>query len=113
MMQLQVLHTRSCSGTGMPFVRFLAACYLTFNMDSQSVAKALENLPALPLLHQASGALGRLAACLRLLLAAQYSYILLACMAGSLSACSWYAHPHVQTAAVSPQLVGFGLPAKR
>ena len=36
----------------MSFVRFLAACYLTFNMDSLTVEKALETLPALPLLHQ-------------------------------------------------------------
>lgn len=58
-LHLQVLHTRSCSGTGMPFVRFLAACYLTFNMDAQTVEKALEALPVLPLLHQTSGALGK------------------------------------------------------
>lgn len=43
----------------MPFVRFLAACYLTFNMDALTVEKALEALPVLPLLHQASGALGK------------------------------------------------------
>lgn len=54
----QVLHTRSCSGTGMSFVRFLAACYLTFNMDCLTVAKALETLPVLPLLHQVAGAAG-------------------------------------------------------
>ncbi|KAA6416552.1 MAG: hypothetical protein FRX49_13477 [Trebouxia sp. A1-2] len=53
-----VLHTRSCSGTGMSFVRFLAACYLTFNMDCLTVAKALETLPALPLLHQSTLAPG-------------------------------------------------------
>ena len=56
---LQVLHTRSCSGTGMSFVRFLAACYLTFNMDAQTVDKGLEALPVLPVLDQASGALGK------------------------------------------------------
>ena len=55
----QVLHTRSCSGTGMSFVRFLAACYLTFNMDCLTVAKALETLPALPLLHQSTLAPGQ------------------------------------------------------
>ena len=52
---MQVLHTRSCSGTGMSFVRFLTACYLTFNMDSLTVAKALEALPALPLLTASQG----------------------------------------------------------
>lgn len=52
---MQVLHTRSCSGTGMSFVRFLTACYLTFNMDMLTVAKALEALPALPLLTAAQG----------------------------------------------------------
>lgn len=55
----QVLHTRSCSGTGMSFVRFLAACYLTFNMDCLTVAKALETLPALPVLHQSTLAPGQ------------------------------------------------------
>ena len=52
---MQVLHTRSCSGTGMSFVRFLTACYLTFNMDMLTVAKALEALPALPLLAASQG----------------------------------------------------------
>ena len=42
----------------MSFVRFLAACYLTFNMDCLTVAKALETLPVLPLLHQVTGAPG-------------------------------------------------------
>lgn len=56
---MQVLHTRSCSGTGMSFVRFLAACYLTFNMDCLTVAKALETLPALPVLHQSTLAPGQ------------------------------------------------------
>ena len=50
---LQVLHTRSRSGTGLNFVRFLAACYLTFNMDCDSVAKAQETLPTLPTLRRA------------------------------------------------------------
>ena len=50
---LQVLHTRSRSGTGLHFVRFLAACYLTFNMDCDSVAKAQETLPTLPTLRRA------------------------------------------------------------
>lgn len=40
----------------MSFVRFLTACYLTFNMDMLTVAKALEALPALPLLTAAQGA---------------------------------------------------------
>ncbi len=43
----------------MSFVRFLAACYLTFNMDCLTVAKALETLPALPLLHQSTLAPGQ------------------------------------------------------
>ena len=43
----------------MSFVRFLAACYLTFNMDAQTVEKALETLPVLPLLNQSSGAVGK------------------------------------------------------
>lgn len=43
----------------MSFVRFLAACYLTFNMDAQTVDKGLEALPVLPVLDQASGALGK------------------------------------------------------
>lgn len=63
-MDLQVLHTRSCSGTGMPFVRFLAACYLTFNMDAQTVEKALETLPVLPLLNQSAGAVGKHTCCM-------------------------------------------------
>ena len=42
----------------MSFVRFLAACYLTFNMDSLTVEKALETLPALPLLRQSTGIAG-------------------------------------------------------
>lgn len=41
----QVLHTRSCSGMGMHFVRFLVACYLAFNMDYSSVTLALASLP--------------------------------------------------------------------
>lgn len=44
----QVLHTRSCSGVGLQFVRFLAACYLTFNMDFETVHKALISLPPPP-----------------------------------------------------------------
>ena len=43
----QVLHTRSCTGLGMQFVRFLTACYLTFNMDSSTVTAALASLPPL------------------------------------------------------------------
>ena len=43
----QVLHTRSCTGLGMQFVRFLTACYLTFNMDSSTVTAALAALPPL------------------------------------------------------------------
>lgn len=42
---LQVLHTRSCSGMGLHFVRFLVACYLCFNMDYSSVTLALASLP--------------------------------------------------------------------
>jgi len=64
----QVLHTRSCSGTGMSFVRFLAACYLTFNMDCLTVAKALETLPALPLLRQSTLAPGQKALTVRVYL---------------------------------------------
>ena len=40
----------------MSFVRFLTACYLTFNMDMLTVAKALEALPALPFLSASQGA---------------------------------------------------------
>ena len=42
---IQVLHTRSCSGMGTYFVRFLAACYLCFNMDYNTVLMALASLP--------------------------------------------------------------------
>jgi len=42
-----VLHTRSCTGLGMQFVRFLAACYLAFNMDFGTVTSALASLPLL------------------------------------------------------------------
>lgn len=44
-MTVQVLHTRSCSGMGLHFVRFLVACYLSFNMDYSSVTLALASLP--------------------------------------------------------------------
>lgn len=44
---LQVLHTRSCSGLGQHFVRFLAACYLCFNMDHSSVTLAMASLAPL------------------------------------------------------------------
>eukprot|EP00884_Botryococcus_braunii_P013188 jgi/Botrbrau1/21870/Bobra.0249s0001.1 len=43
-----VLHTRSCSGMGMHVLRFLAAAYLTFNMDFGNVGSALASLPKLP-----------------------------------------------------------------
>ncbi|KAK9846020.1 hypothetical protein WJX81_008599 [Elliptochloris bilobata] len=42
-----VLHTRTCTGLGMQFVRFLAACYLSFNMETNSVTAALAKLPPL------------------------------------------------------------------
>jgi hypothetical protein len=42
---MQVLHTRSCSGQGLHFVRFLAACYLAFNMDYSSVTLAMAAMP--------------------------------------------------------------------
>ncbi len=42
---IQVLHTRSCSGMGTYFMRFLAACYLCFNMDYNTVLMALASLP--------------------------------------------------------------------
>ena len=42
---MQVLHCRSCSGMGASSVRFLAACYLCFNMDHNTVLLALASLP--------------------------------------------------------------------
>ena len=42
---MKVLHTRSCSGEGLLFVRFLAACYLAFNMDYSSVTLAMASMP--------------------------------------------------------------------
>lgn len=54
----QVLHTRSCSGMGLHFVRFLVACYLSFNMDYSSVTLALASLPpTMPPRRLTSGAL--------------------------------------------------------
>ena len=40
---------------GLPFVRFLAACYLTFNMDFGTVDQALGSLPPLPPTFRRSG----------------------------------------------------------
>ena len=61
----QVLHTRSRSGLGMHFIRFLAACYLVFNMDFGNVTKALESLPPIALHRPASGLPGVFAICCR------------------------------------------------
>lgn len=47
---MQVLHTRSRSGIGLHFVRFLAACYLVFSLDYANVTKALDSIP--PILSQ-------------------------------------------------------------
>ena len=44
---LQVLHTRSCSGVGMHFLHFLAACYLVFSLERDSISAALASLPPL------------------------------------------------------------------
>lgn len=44
---LQVLHTRSCSGVGMHFLHFLAACYMVFSLEHESIAAALAFLPPL------------------------------------------------------------------
>jgi len=44
---VQVLHTRSCSGVGMHFLHFLTACYLVFSLEHQSIAAALASLPPL------------------------------------------------------------------
>ncbi len=53
----QVLHTRSCSGLGQHFVRFLAACYLCFNMDHSSVTLAMASMsPIMPPRRFISGA---------------------------------------------------------
>lgn len=54
---MQVLHSRSCSGVGLYFVRFLAACYLTFNMDHGSVDQAMHSLPPLPPSFQRTGSM--------------------------------------------------------
>lgn len=42
-----MLHTRSCTGLGMQFVRFLAACYLVYNMDKNTVTAALASMKPL------------------------------------------------------------------
>ncbi len=38
----------------MHFMRFLAACYLTFRLDQRDVASALDALPSHHILHQAT-----------------------------------------------------------
>ena len=49
----------------MHFIRFLAACYLVFNMDFGNVTKALESLPPIALHRPASGLPGVFAICCR------------------------------------------------
>ena len=41
----------------MPFLRFLAACFLTFRLDHRDVASALDALPSHHLHHQAPSGL--------------------------------------------------------
>jgi len=54
-MAQQVVHTRSRSGMGLSFVRFLAACYLQYSLQHSTPEKAVESLPPLSILRGAAG----------------------------------------------------------